>query len=509
MAKAVFIVPREEHPTLYYFAPLAILSLAGRLNKLGYQTPIIDAKFEEDDFTRRVAEETQEAELLWASGKIGRQLVDLIEGMKTAKEANPQILTLFGGWHASLEPASTIASPYIDIVVRGQGEKALEEIAAALENGGNFSRIEGLTYKKDSQIITNPDRSWDRDFDQNLPLDYELIDLERYITADGGKGLEMVTDASRSLNYTSSRGCHGRCSFCHITALYQRGWYGASVDRVLDDLALLKEKYRIDGIDFHDSNFFTNRPRAGKIMQGMIDRKLGLKWRASIRADQVLAFDRQMLDLMYDSGAVEMAIGGETASQRIMDLVKKDISPNDILRCSKILADRGIHPVYSMMVGFPDEVNWQDTKGSIAFMARLRDIVPDSPIEYFYYTPFPGTPLFDYAVTNGGLVRPETLDGWTIFSPYDPNMPWVDDKLAWILKIAKTFYFRFAVPDEDMRRKLADHRFRLPLRLLSRISQIRVRRGWYGLAFEYRLARFIKDVVIGRWGLLKGLRKVL
>jgi hypothetical protein len=75
--------------------------------------------------------------------------------------------------------------------------------------------------------------------------------------------------------------------------------------------------------------------------------------------------------------------------------------------------------------------------------------------------------------------------------------------------MATTFYFRFAVPSAAMRRRLARHPLRLPLRWLHRASRLRVRRGWYGLPVEYRLARFVKDVVIGRWGLLRGLRDLL
>jgi radical SAM superfamily enzyme YgiQ (UPF0313 family) len=508
--KAVFLVPREEDPVLLYFAPLAILSLAKGLARRGWTTTVLDAKLLGETYLPRVEQEAKTADFVWASGKIGRQLVDLIAGMKAAKAARSDVPVLFGGWHATLEPASTIASPYVDAVALGQAERTLLDVADALEGGRPLAGTAGLWVKDDAgAIVRGPDRAWENDLDAFLPLPYELIDLDRYIGRDGGKGLPMVPRTKRAINYTSSRGCPGRCEFCHITAMLDRGWFAASPERILLDLALLKRDYRVDGIDFHDSNFFANKARAVRIMEGMIADGLGLAWRTSVRVDQVLRYDDETLALMRRSGLVELALGGETGSERIMGLIGKEIEPRMVKECSRRLASFGIDPVYSIMVGFPDERNWGDTRRTIGFMAELKEIVPDAPTEYFYYTPFPGTPMFRYAVERGGLVPPTTLDGWTIFSPYDPNMPWVDETLPEILKMATTFYFRFAVPDSAMRRRFADHPARPLLRLLHRVSRLRVRRGWYALPVEYRLARFVKDVVIGRWGLFRGLRDLL
>jgi radical SAM superfamily enzyme YgiQ (UPF0313 family) len=192
-----------------------------------------------------------------------------------------------------------------------------------------------------------------------------------------------------------------------------------------------------------------------------------------------------------------------------MDLIQKDITPQMVKDCSLRLVSHGIDPVYSIIVGFPDEKHWEDSKKTLTFMAELRELMPDAPIEYFYYTPFPGTPLFRYAEEKGGLQRPKTLDGWTIYSPYDPQMPWVDDNLAYIMKIAKTFYFRFAVPDQAMKERMETHRFRHAIRLLAWVSRYRVQNGRYEFPIEYKLARLMKDVVIGQWGFFKKLREIL
>ena len=84
----------------------------------------------------------------------------------------------------------------------------------------------------------------------------------------------MVPGTARAINYTSSRGCPGRCGFCHITAMLGGGFFAASPERVLADLEMLKANHRVDGIDFHDSNFFSNKARAERILEGMAARRL-------------------------------------------------------------------------------------------------------------------------------------------------------------------------------------------------------------------------------------------
>jgi len=129
-------------------------------------------------------------------------------------------------------------------------------------------------------------------------------------------------------------------------------------------------------------------------------------------------------------------------------------------------------------------------------------------MSYFYYTPFPDTPLYEWAV-GLGLPRARRLAEFTDHSAYDPNMPWVDDRLSRLLHMATRFYFKFAIPDGDMREKMKTHKLRLPLRMMHKISRWRVFNLRYELPLEYRLARFLKDTVIGKWGWFQKLREVL
>jgi len=505
--KVVFTIGREERPVIFTFAPLAAMRLAAICDQHGLEGLVLDAKRHPQDWEDAVAREVRDAAALVIIGKVGRQIEDLIVATQVAKRVRPELPVIFSGWQASMAAEANLGEPTLDYCTVGMAETTLPELVAALANGGDVRQVAGVAYKENGSVkITEP-----RPFNKNLddfPNGWDKVDLDWYIGRDNGRCQQMIAGIDRAINYTASRGCHGKCRFCHITALFERGWFGHSDERVLGDMERLIKEYGVQGFDFHDSNFFTNKPRARRLVQGMIDRKLNIVWRTSVRVDQMLTYEDDLMAAIRESGCKELAIGGESGSKRIMDLIDKEITPAMVRECSERVLKYNIHPVYSLMVGFPDEKKWQDTKMTLRYMAELKELAPDADMSYFYYTPFPGTPMYDWA-HQFGLPYAKRLSDFLIYSPYDPNMPWVDKKLAMLLKMATRFYFKFAIPDGPMRERMKSHKLRLPLRLMHRISRWRVFKMRYGFPVEYKLARFLKDVVIGKWGWFKRLREVL
>jgi len=507
LPKVVFAIGREEFPVLLTFAPLAAMRLAAICEQQGFPAVICDAKRHPNDFPETIARELADGGALVIIGKIGRQLQDLLAATRAAKKVRFDLPVIFSGWQASMAPEANLGEPTLDYCTVGTAETSLPLLLKTLHDRGDITQIPGIAYKLNGKVVCSPPGAMDENMDA-FPAGWDKVDLEWYIGRDNGRCLQMIAGVDRAINYTSSRGCHGRCRFCHITAFFQRGWFGFSSERVLTDLEYLIREHRVDGIDFHDSNFFTNKPRARRILEGFVERKFKITWRCSVRVDQLLTYEPELLALMRDTGCKEVAVGGETGSLRIMDLIEKEITPEAVRACSDRVLEYGIQPVYSFMVGFPDEKNWTDTKMTLRYMAELKRLAPDAGMEYFYYTPFPGTPMFDWARTFG-LPEPKKLSDFVSYSPYDPNMPWVDDRLADLLKMATRFYFKFAIPDSAMQQRFSEHKLRLPLRILAAISRWRVRKMRWGFPIEYLLARFMKDVVIGKWGWFKRLKEVL
>lgn len=505
--KVVFAIGREERPVIFTFAPLAAMRLVAICDQHGFDGRVFDAKRHPTNWEDAVAAEMADAFALVIIGKIGRQLVDLITATQVAKRVRADLPVIFSGWQAAMAAEANLGEPTLDFCIVGTAETTLPELLAALRDGADLATVSGIAYKHDGTVKTTETRPFDKHLD-DFPAGWDKVDLDWYIGRDGGRCQQMIQGVERVINFTSSRGCHGKCRFCHITSLFHRGWFGHSVERVLDDMEFLIKHHNVQGFDFHDSNFFTNRVRAKNILRGIIDRQFNIVWRTSVRVDQMLTYEDDFMELIRDSGCRELAIGGESGSQRVMDLICKEITPDDVHACSQRVVQYGVLPVYSLMVGFPDEKNWTDTKMTLRYMAQLKELAPDADMSHFYYTPFPGTPLYPWA-HEFGLPWATRLSDFVTYSPYDPEMPWVDHKLAELLHMATRFYFRFAIPDGPMRERMQTHKLRWPLRLLGALSRWRVRKLRYEFPVEYHLARFVKDTVIGKWGMFKRLREVL
>src|SRR4051812_37397442 len=153
--RVVLFLPPYEGKTLG--PPLGLLSLAGALRQAGYEPDIVDGSLV-PDYRGRVIEATRDCLCFGVSLLTGPMIFDAIEISRTVKELRPDIPVIFGGWHPTLRTHETLAEPFVDIVVRHQGEATLVEILDRLRAGTPLDLIPGCWFKRDGRIIQNPDR---------------------------------------------------------------------------------------------------------------------------------------------------------------------------------------------------------------------------------------------------------------------------------------------------------------------------------------------------------------
>src|SRR5581483_10358477 len=150
------------------------------------------------------------------------------------KRLAPQVPVIFGGWHASLLPEQTVREPYVDMVVRGQGELTLLEIVENLTAGRDHTGIPGTNWRRGGDVHRAPERpvaSLD-----SLPMPaFHLADMDAYERACG----------VRKLAYATSVGCPYACNYCTDMVFYKRRFHGLSAERVAGELAALVPRYRI------------------------------------------------------------------------------------------------------------------------------------------------------------------------------------------------------------------------------------------------------------------------
>src|SRR5215469_11852982 len=214
-------------------APLGILAVATPLLRAGYQVSIVDSTIT-PNFQKTVLAELEDALCLAVSLVTGPMIRETVEMGSAAKKLYPKKPVIVGGWHPSLLPDQTLAAPFIDIIVKGQGEDALLEVVRRIEAGESMAGIEGVGYKQDGHLIFNRPRALTpiRDLP---PKAYHLADFDAYERVCG----------RRWAMYTSSLACPYSCGYCTNEAVYGRKWNALEAEQVVEEVTDLVTRYRL------------------------------------------------------------------------------------------------------------------------------------------------------------------------------------------------------------------------------------------------------------------------
>src|SRR3954453_17280212 len=259
----LFYPPYEGQPL---GAPLCLLALAATLREHGFETRIIDAAVE-PNYKLAICEAIADAICLGVSVLTGPMIRGAIEASTLAKSIRPSMPVVFGGWHPTLLPDQTLAEPYVDVIVRGQGEITFCELVKAFKNRSPLKDIAGISWKTGVMRTHNADRPVQHLDDLPLPA-FDLVDFDAY----------EKTDSMRKLAYATSVGCPYACNYCTDTVFYKRRFNALSADRVVSEMIDLVTRYRTEEVALLDSNFPVQLPRALEIARGIVASGVKFKW---------------------------------------------------------------------------------------------------------------------------------------------------------------------------------------------------------------------------------------
>ncbi len=216
----------------------------------------------------------------------------------------------------------------------------------------------------------------------------------------------------------TSRGCPGNCTFCYTKSMWGYKWNARSPEMVVKEMRwLLDLDPRLGGFIIIDDLFATDPARVGNICTMIRESNLDIIWNCEIRADMI---NEELLRTMRSAGCTQVLMGIESGSQRMLDLVRKDITVEDIRRASRLIHAAGME-VYAMLVNALPTETVEDIKDTDRLLKEIR---PDFT-EFLVYMPYPGTPLFDLAVQEGFEI-PQSLEEWGRMGTFDLRS--VEDK---------------------------------------------------------------------------------
>jgi anaerobic magnesium-protoporphyrin IX monomethyl ester cyclase len=423
--------------------PFAVLNLSAALDGK-HTSSIIDGNIDRDFVSSTVR--------MLGSGRVdavgvsvmgGPQLPSAIRVSKRIRAGFPAIPIIWGGHFPTNCAEASLRVPYVDYVIRAQGETTLCELLDVLGTGDRsapartdddaLARIAGLSWRSDEGIVHNPKRAFSAaGLVRSLPYE-RLGDPRRYL------GRTFL--GQRTSGFQAALGCRFRCTFCGVAAMF-RGKTALPTAPALDRaLRFLSTRYGMDSIQFFDHNFFDREADTAPLLEVLA--KLRLPWWCFARADALLNLSQNSWALVRKSRLRMAYIGAESPSDWLLHDVRKGTRIDQTLAAVEICRSNGVIPELSFMLAPPQDPEGE-TERTFEFIRHIKRVHSQTEIMLYIYAPLPPTPdstnphiernVSQLRDTDGGpLVFPTTADGWAqqnwLAYWCHTDVPWLSERL--------------------------------------------------------------------------------
>ncbi len=298
------------------------------------------------------------------------------------KAKYPDSAVIVGGYHPTAMPEESISQETIDFVVRGEGERTLLSLYEAIRGGAtDFSHIEGITFRKDGQIVHTPEAPLIKDLDTLPRFPYDLF-------------VDMLSKTKSRSSYDwgfimTSRGCPYKCAYCSQRMMTGSTYRYKSPGLIVKELDTLVNRFGAKAVFFLDDNFCFKKARVKEVCDAIVQSGLGKKCSFSLqtRADN---FYPEVVPMLKEAGFASVGFGMETGVERLV----KQIQKGETIQCHtdaiKLAQKHGLDVALFMIFGFPTE-----THGDRAATVRLANSLKPTFIKYNNLMPYPGTPIYE------------------------------------------------------------------------------------------------------------------
>ena len=308
-------------------------------------------------------------------------LFDIMHLGKIIKKELQKTIIIVGGVHATVEPDSLLDEPYVDYIMRGEGEETFSEFCEVFETDQEeLKNLRGVNH--------NPCRPFVDMTTLKLP-NYNLIDIEKY----------------DEIYINLSRGCTVGCTFCYNVQMWGNNGVplvrSYNTKQIKEIFRNLIEDYNIKNLHIIDDNFLFFKKRAIEVCKFL--EQYDITFDVSGRVD---AIDDEIVKALKKAGCTKILMGVESGNQRMLDFLKKGVTVEQNIEAIKCCKRNGIFADASMMGGLPTE-----TLEEFEDSFKLIKIAKPDHVSIKPYALLPSA-LFDYCVAKGWIEKPKTLEEW-------------------------------------------------------------------------------------------------
>jgi radical SAM superfamily enzyme YgiQ (UPF0313 family) len=361
-------------------APVGILAIATYLQRIGHEVRLLDFGILQPAAARQQLAATVASFRPALAGftAVTSNFLNAASLAADVKNIDPQILTVCGGVHVSALRGRILEEfGAFDLVVAGEGEMALAEIAA----GADYATVQGLVYRDADGIRDNGVRAAVCELD-TLPFpDYRLLD--GFPREYAGPLFNYPKGPTATV--IASRGCPYSCSYCDRSVFGSSFRYN-SPQYLYAHMAFLRQQFGIRHVFFYDDLFTFNRRRIAEFCTLLREKPLGMTFNCAVSISHI---DADLLAMLKAAGCWMVSIGIESGAPEILARHKSSIEFSQVKRSVELIQRNGLRAKGLFMIGLPGETE-ETLRLTTEFITRLQ--LDDMNMTKF--TPFPGSPLY-------------------------------------------------------------------------------------------------------------------
>lgn len=358
-----------------------MMTLSAVLKNAGHFCQYIDASFEKN-IVARVKELSPD--IIAYSVITGSHIYFRDLNLKLKKCHD--FLALFGGPHCTFFP-DFINEEGVDIICRGEAEKAVITLADYIQQGKDIYYIPNLWIKKDGKIYKNEIENLCLNLDEIPFPDRDLVNVYQHY------------NKMQRRDMISSRGCPYNCTYCFNHAnkelFRNKGRYvrQRSVENVIEELILLRDKYHAKVFHFQDDVFTVNKKWTFDFC-ALYQQKIKLPFEVQLRVNLI---DEEIVRALKNAGCTLAMYGIESGNFNLRkDLLNRNISDEQILKAAGLFRKYKIRTMSVNILGLPDE-----TIEMALQTVRLNIRCKPNYAWNSIYQPYPMTKLAEYSKQSG------------------------------------------------------------------------------------------------------------
>lgn len=359
----------------------------------------------------------------------------------------PKACLLAGGPHPTSLPQETLEQiKELDAVAMGEGEMTFLEILERISQGKDFDSVDGTAYRRrdNNQIVMNQHREFISNLDELPRPAYDLFPMDKYIPTPN------LVKRYPTVAIQVTRGCPHRCSFCQFNLALGKKYRHRSPENIIEELDYLKSQYHVRGIIFRDSSLTIDVKFLKGLCHAFIKSRLNLKWMCYSRTDVIARHYKELLSLMKEAGCWQIGYGCESANQRSLDMLNKNVTVEDNIAAVTETLKAGIMCSTTWIICLPGETS-EDAWRTVILAKKLASHVT----KFFLPVPFLNTDFEKICREDGGLRENISFDNYNLLLP--KSLVYVNPLIGEenMLKMLKTAYMRYYTDPKVILRNLA------------------------------------------------------